>query len=157
MILDYEVEFLEIAIYDLTNTSKLPLHKDQHPGDLSTVWTPEREPEGEFVSCHDLLIPTAAVTHNSSPGRQIRLYEILPAIPFEWRSEESCTFRISAKSSKDLIVRVQYDLISPHHFDSHSIVGEALCRMEVEDPEKPSSFEDNHFVDLVFQANIRLL
>jgi len=97
------------------------------------------------------------VTHNGCPGRQIRLYEVFPAIPDERRSKEPSAFGISAKSSTRRIVRVQNDLISPRHFNSHPIVLEALRRMEVEDPEKSGSFKDNHFVDLVLQADIRFL
>ena len=97
------------------------------------------------------------MTHNGSADRNVHLNEVLSFVPSQRCGEEPCPFDISSESTKSRVICIQNDLISPRRLNSHTVVCETLCGMKVEDPQQSSPLEYNHFVLLVFQANIRLI
>ncbi len=96
------------------------------------------------------------MTHYCCSCWQIDLDEILSFIPCEWCREKPRPLGVPPEASKCGVICVQNNLICPGSFDPHPIVGEALSRVEVEDPQQSGSFEDDHFILLVLQADIRL-
>jgi hypothetical protein len=54
------------------------------------------------------------------------------------------------------VVRREHDLVRAGYFDAHTIVGEGLGRMEVEDEQETRTLEHDQLVDLVLERDVSL-
>ena len=59
-------------------------------------------------------------------------------------------------SAKRLAIAAEHDPVRALLLNANAVVGEAVGRVEVEDPQQARALEDDDLVALVLQANVRL-
>lgn len=62
----------------------------------------------------------------------------------------------AVEPSEFRIVWIEKDFVGARQFNPHAVICEALCGVEVEQKEKFSPLEGDHFVVLVFAADVSL-
>ncbi len=85
------------------------------------------------------------------------LQPIFPAVPFHWGREVFSVKVDPVESAKPLFVTGKDHMVFARLLDANAIIGERLCWMEVEYEQKTGTFEDNDFVDFVFQRYVGLV
>jgi hypothetical protein len=95
-------------------------------------------------------------TYNRSPRRNIHLQEILPLIPLKRRSEEARILRHIAMPAKRFTISTEHDPIRAFLLNANAVVGKAVGRVEVEDPQQARALEDDDLIALVLKADVGL-
>lgn len=109
-----------------------------------------------IISTIQIVKDKKGKTYDRSPARDIYLQEVLPLVPRERCGEESRTLVHIAVATERLCVRVQHDLVRALLLDTNAVVGEAVLRVEVEDPQETGTLEHDDLVALVLQADVCL-
>lgn len=94
--------------------------------------------------------------HNRRPAWNIHLQEVLAVVPRKWRREEARALIHITMAAKLLRICAEHNLVGALLLDSNAVVGEAVLRVEVEDPEEASALKDNDLVALVLEADVGL-
>lgn len=95
-------------------------------------------------------------TYQRCSRGKIDLQVITTSVPGHIGGEEAGLLEITAEAAKFRIIRVQDDAVGTCLLDTDTVVGEALCGVEVEDPEQTCALEGEDLVDLVLEAHVGL-
>lgn len=99
---------------------------------------------------------TREAAYQGGSSRDINLEAIGPIIPRQIIGEEPGVFLIASEATEFRVIGVQHDTIRAGILDADAVIGEAVCGVEVEDPEEAGALEDEDLVALMFQADVSL-
>ena len=95
-------------------------------------------------------------TYDRSPSRDVDLHKVLPLVPRKWRGKEPRALIDVPVAAKVLAIGAEHDPVSTLLFDTNAVVGKAVRRVKVENPEEASPLKHNDLVAFMFQADISL-
>lgn len=83
--------------------------------------------------------------------------EVLSVVPGEIGGEEAGALVNATQTAERRAVGVQDNAVSTSLLNTNTVVCEAVRRVEVEDPEKTGTLEDNDLVALILEGDVSLV
>ena len=103
-----------------------------------------------------VLVNGLDFTYQCCSRRDIDLQIIAAVVPRQVCREEARLLKVTTEATELLVIGVKHDSVGSGLLNAHSVVCEAVCRMEVKDPEEACTFKDKDLVTLVLQADVCL-
>ena len=95
-------------------------------------------------------------TYDSSSRGNVHLEEVLPAVPAKVGSEESSALINTTQTTEGRAVAADDNTVGTCLLHTNTVVGEAVRRVEVEDPKQTCSLKNNDLVTLVLEGDVGL-
>jgi len=98
----------------------------------------------------------AGLTYDGGSCWNVDLHKILAVVPWHISREESGILRDAVQTTKGWAISVDDNAVSTSLLNTNPVVGKAVARVEVKDPEQPGALKDDDLVLLVLEGDVGL-